>query len=209
MARPLQRIEREIEELESAIAALAEEFYQIYGNYTQHLGQAVRQQLILASYQICTQGYPHEFLELSLTGRQQLQERIKDLAQRAEAEIREVVTRPLEATLALPSEPEQEEGENPEDPQSQSLPSRLVESEEDQPLMKNPEALAQWQQNIEKQIFKRLESFSYEVNQLLRKANIFTEDVPEPLIELAKQAMGSQEMIAPSLPNILNLVIEA
>lgn len=206
MARPLQRIEREIEELESAIASLAEEFYQIYGNYTQHLGQAVRQQLILASYQICTQGYPHEFLELSLTGRQQLQEAIKDLAQRAEAEVREMVTRPLEATLALPSE---EEEEDTEDAQTQCLPLRRVESEEGQPLMKNPEALAQWQQNLEKQIFRRLESFSHEVNQLLRKANIFTEDVPEPLLELAKQTMGAQEMISPTLPNILNLVIEA
>lgn len=213
MARPLQRIEGEIEELESAIAALAEEFYQIYGKYTRHLGPAVRQQLILASYQICTQGYPHEFLELSLTGRQQLQERIKDVAQRAERDIREMVTRPLEATLALPSEAEEDENEEEEDDSQESedfsLNSGVDESEEEQPLIKNPEALAEWQHKLEKQIFKWLESFSHEVNQLLRKARIFTEDVPEPLIELAKQVMGTQEMIAPSLPNILNLVIEA
>ncbi|MBP0029018.1 hypothetical protein [Roseofilum sp. Guam] len=218
MARPLQRIEREIEELESAIASLAEEFYQAYGHYTQYLGQAVRQQLIVASYQICTQGYPHEFLELSLTGRQKLQERVKRLAQQAEAEIQEIVSRPLETPLALPSEEaeeeneedkEDEEDENPEERNEPSLDSKVVESEEEYPLIKNPEALAQWQQNIEKQIFKRLEHFSHEVNQLLRKASIFTENIPEPLIEVAKQAMGTQESLAPSLPNILNLVIEA
>ncbi len=212
MARPLQRIEREIEELESAIASLAEEFYQAYGNYTQYLGQVVRQQLIVASYQICTQGYPHEFLELSLTGRQQLQERVKRLAQQAEAEIQEIVSRPLETPLALSSEEaedEEEEEENPEESDEPSLDLKVMESEEEYPLIKNPEALAQWQQNIEKQIFKRLEHFSHEVNQLLRKANIFTENIPEPLIEVAKQAMGTQESLAPSLPNILNLVIEA
>jgi len=216
MARPLQRIEREIEELESAIASLAEEFYQAYGNYTQQLGQAVRQQLILASYHICTQGYPHEFLQLSLTGRQNLQEAIKALAEQAESEIRgDIVTRPLEADFALPSqeeeEEEQEEEQEEQEEESHQEPSDLTvtESEEEQTPISNPEALAQWQQNVEKQIFKCLAYFSDEVNQALKKANIFSEDVPEALIDVAKQAMGGENSLTPSVPNILNLVLEA
>jgi len=211
MARPLQRIEGEIEELESAIASLAEEFYQVYSKYTQHLGPAVRQQLILASYHICTQGYPQEFLALSLSRRQQLQEAIKDLAQQAEEEIRAIVSRPLQTTPNLSSEEEEEEhSEDAQvDSESESSDLSLLESEEEPPVIQTPQALAQWQENVEKEILEQLDFFSQEINQVLRAAHIFTEDVPQPLLELAKQAMGAQGTLAPSVPNILSLVLEA
>ncbi|MDJ1176124.1 hypothetical protein [Roseofilum capinflatum] len=208
MARPIQRIEGEIEELESAIASLAEEFYQVYSKYTQHLGPAVRQQLILASYHICTQGYPQEFLALSLSRRQQLQEAIKDLAQKAEGEIRAIVSRPLQASPTFSSEEEEEENsEADSEPQSSDL--SILESEEEPPVIQTPQALAQWQENVEKEIFEQLDFFSQEINQVLRAAHIFTEDVPQTLLELAKQAMGAHESLAPSVPNILSLVLEA
>ncbi|MDJ1178998.1 hypothetical protein PJF56_08990 [Roseofilum sp. BLCC_M91] len=211
MARSIKRIEGEIEELESAIASLAEEFYQAYSNYTRHLGPAVRQQLILASYHICTKGYPQEFLELSLSKRQQLQKAIKDLAQQAEVEIRAIVSRPLQAPPTLSSDREEED--NPEDaeadPKPQSSELSLLESEEEPAAIQTPQALAQWQENLEIAIFEQLDFFSQETNQVLRAAQIFTEDIPQPLLELAKQAMGAQETLAPSVPNILSLVLEA
>jgi hypothetical protein len=83
MVSALEQIERDMEKLNQAIAALAQEFYRTYENYLNALGQAVRQQLILASYHVCTRGYPQQFLALSLTQQQQLQQELRQLAKQA------------------------------------------------------------------------------------------------------------------------------
>ena len=41
--------------------------------------QSIEQQLILASYQLCTQIYPDSFLDLSLNQRQELQQSLRSL----------------------------------------------------------------------------------------------------------------------------------
>lgn len=79
MARAIERIEREIQALEEAIALVAQDLYGSYTAYLTSLGQAVRQQLILATYHLCTQGYPEAFLRLSLSQRQNLQKVIRNL----------------------------------------------------------------------------------------------------------------------------------
>ncbi|MEL7246472.1 MAG: hypothetical protein AAF063_33985 [Cyanobacteria bacterium J06643_5] len=83
MARPIERIEQDIVELEKAIRVIAEQLQNAYSSYLEVLGQAVRQQLILASYYLCTQGYPESFLKLSLNQRQKLQEAMRKLAKSA------------------------------------------------------------------------------------------------------------------------------
>ncbi|BAZ42692.1 hypothetical protein NIES4101_86610 [Calothrix sp. NIES-4101] len=79
MARAIERIERDIQSLEAAIALVAQELYDSYTAYLTSLGQAVRQQLILATYHLCTQGYPEAFLRLSLSQRQKVQQAIRNL----------------------------------------------------------------------------------------------------------------------------------
>ena len=79
MARGLERIERDIVALEEAIRAIALEIQGAYASYLTTLGQAVRQQLILASYHLCTQGYPEKFISLSLNKRQQLQQGLRKI----------------------------------------------------------------------------------------------------------------------------------
>ncbi|PAX53484.1 hypothetical protein [Brunnivagina elsteri] len=79
MARAIERIERDIQALEEAIALVAQELYASYTVYLTSLGQAVRKQLILATYHLCTQGYPEAFIGLSLSQRQNLQKAIRDL----------------------------------------------------------------------------------------------------------------------------------
>ncbi len=81
MARGLERIERDIVALEEAVRAIALEIQGAYASYLTTLGQAVRQQLILASYHLCTQGYPEKFISLSLNKRQQLQQGLRKIAQ--------------------------------------------------------------------------------------------------------------------------------
>ncbi|AFY46138.1 hypothetical protein Nos7524_0216 [Nostoc sp. PCC 7524] len=83
MARAIERIERDIAVLQEAIQAIATELQAAYAIYLTNLGQALRKQLILATYHLCTQGYPDNFLELSLNQRQQLQQGIRKLGQQA------------------------------------------------------------------------------------------------------------------------------
>ena len=64
MARAIERIEKDITELKEAIRAIAHELNLAYTKYINTLGSALQKQLILASYYLCTQGYPDEFLNL-------------------------------------------------------------------------------------------------------------------------------------------------
>jgi hypothetical protein len=75
----VEQIERELDNLKQAIADLAEEFHVTYGNYLNAIGQAVRQQLIMATYQVCTRGYPGHFLCLTGKEQQQLRQTAKQL----------------------------------------------------------------------------------------------------------------------------------
>ncbi len=83
MARPIERIEQDIVELETTIGAIAQQLQKAYSGYLEILGQAVSQQLILASYHLCTQGYPERFLKLSLNQREKLQQAMRQLAKGA------------------------------------------------------------------------------------------------------------------------------
>lgn len=83
MARAVEQIEQDIAALEEVVSAIAVELRSAYASYLKALGQAMRQQLILASYHLCTQGYPKAFLGLSFSQRQQLQQAIRKLGQQA------------------------------------------------------------------------------------------------------------------------------
>src|SRR3712207_1737539 len=87
MVGSVERIAQDIAALDKAVAELAEELHGSYSNYLAVLGQAVRQQLILASYHVCTQGYPEQFLSLSFSQRQQLQQTLRNLAQQVHEEL--------------------------------------------------------------------------------------------------------------------------
>ena len=89
MVRPVQQIEQELAALDRSVIAIAIEFHETYGQYLAALGKAVRQQLILASYHLCTRGYPEQFLRLSLSQRQDLQQSLQHLAKQTQVELQE------------------------------------------------------------------------------------------------------------------------
>lgn len=84
MGKAVERIEQEIAALDRAVVAIAQEFHDTYSHYLTALGQAVRQQLILASYHICTHSYPDRFLKLSTHQCQELQQGLRQLAEQAQ-----------------------------------------------------------------------------------------------------------------------------
>ena len=87
MVRPVEQIEQEIAKLDQAVRAIAQEFHDIYTPYLAALGKTVRQQLVLASYHICTHGYPEQFLQLSLHQRQELQRSLRQLAKQTQTQL--------------------------------------------------------------------------------------------------------------------------
>ncbi|MEL7036691.1 MAG: hypothetical protein AAFO04_13880 [Cyanobacteria bacterium J06592_8] len=205
-------ITEEIASLEEAIAKLAEEFDRIYSNYLTALGKAVRQQLILACYHLCTQGYPESFLKLSYSQRQKFQQNLQISAIDAQKELLSLV----ELSSASQALEEKVEEETEEEDLLQTLASEdgTLELSEDvfvqlsvaEPLTL-PERLAEWQENLEKSIQKLLKTLSQDVNFAFKQAAIFPAHLPKKALEAASQAEASAETIA-SPPNLLNVVIQ-
>ena len=79
MTKSIQQIKQDLDYLESAVAETAVELQDLYCKYLDLLSQSVKQQLILASYHICTQFYPQSFLNLSLSNKQGLQQQLRQI----------------------------------------------------------------------------------------------------------------------------------
>ncbi|MEA5598009.1 hypothetical protein [Rivularia sp. UHCC 0363] len=133
MARPIERIEQDIVELEKAIGAIAKQLKNAYESYLSVLGQAVSQQLILASYHLCTQGYPEKFLKLSLNQRQKLQQAMRNLAKSASKDMQALINDPeLEEVDDELEEAEIEEKLELEEQDLQEIAQELeIEDDED------------------------------------------------------------------------------
>lgn len=209
-----EQIARELGALEKEIEALAEEFHQTYSEYLKSLGQVVRQGLIMASYHLCTQGYPDRFLRLSLNSRQKLQQAIREMASQALPQ--------LLAQLHPPGQPAQEK---PKETKVEAfLPGLLnkpsenilggsnkgLPQEEEPPENITPVDLARWQEKLEKAIASTLDTVSRQANLLLKQGNILpNHQLPESILEAAKSAASSSEAVPAGPPNIINMLIEA
>jgi hypothetical protein len=207
MARAIERIQKDITELEEAIRAIAEELKLSYSKYLNVLGPALQQQLILASYYLCTQGYPEEFLKLSLNQRQKLQQSIRKLGQEAATQLI-IHTQPSEV---LPIEPVSETEIHETEVEEKELEAKEENNQYPQIVdSSNPVAIAQWQQNLEEAIEETLKKVSQTTNIFIQKTGILPQKLPEPVLVAAAAAASSQSSsdLIPSPPNILNLVIE-
>lgn len=226
--RPRERIEQDLAGLEEALAALNLEFRSTYDGYLTALGQAVRQQLILACYHLCTQAVPESFLKLSFEARQKMQQSVKALAAASEEKLRSLVTE-SQADEEIEEEEEEEEEEEDdfdeeeeEEEEDESDDKEEDEKEKNQvsainylfslanyqlPSANSPESLARWQNSIEKSIVHILKLLSRDTNRLLQQSGILPSQLPEPVLEAASQAESSGDSVA-GPPNLLNLIIE-
>jgi hypothetical protein len=206
MARAIERIEKELTELKVAIRAIAQELNLAYARYINTLKPALQKQLILASYYLCTQGYPDEFLNLSLNQRQKLQQGIRKLSQQATQELISYIHPPEVTQKETVVELEKEENteiENGDKEENEQQPKVLDIS--------NPIELVEWQQDLEAAIQETLKKLSQVVNILIQKNGVLPKKLPEPILMAATAAAASSESASnmiPSPPNLLNLVIE-
>ncbi|MBN3963125.1 hypothetical protein [Nostoc sp. NMS8] len=205
MARAIERIEQDIAALKEAIRAIAVELQTAYASYLATLGLAVRKQLILASYHLCTQGYPENFLHLSLNQRQQLQQAIRKLGQLAAEQL----------LIYIKSEEtggdEGDEGDGRDEENVTSSSSVTLDKSISEPLTpdtSNPIELATWQQKLEEVTQEILKKLSHDANLLLQKTGILPKKLPEPILAAAAAASEASAEVMPGPPNLLNLVIE-
>ncbi|MEH2308436.1 MULTISPECIES: hypothetical protein [unclassified Nostoc] len=205
MARAIERIERDIAALKEAIRAIAVELQTAYASYLNTLGLAVRKQLILASYHLCTQGYPENFLHLSLNQRQQLQQAIRKLGQVAAEQL---LTSIKSQEVGLDKEDEEDEDEENKEVTS----SELLDTSNSQSLTadtSNPIELVKWQQNLEEVTQDILKKLSHDANVLIQKSGVLPKKLPEPILAAAAAAASEASAeVMPGPPNLLNLVIE-
>jgi len=228
MARAVERIEQDLEALEEAIALLWAEFHSTYSQYLKLLGQGVRQQLILASYQVCTHGYPESFLALSFNQRQKLQEAVRRLGGQAQEEF----LSHLEPSKRLPEtdatdiveeavndapvfDDEQPQAANQEQlpepfEMAISLDDALDAAEPDaiaNSTPTKPEQLREWQEQLEQAIAQTLQTLSLDTNRILQKNGIIPDKLPPAVLEAAVQVEASEA--GAGSPNLLNLLMEA
>ncbi|MFB8794036.1 MAG: hypothetical protein U7126_07380 [Microcoleus sp.] len=198
-----ERIEQDLTELSEAMAALNLEFRSTYKAYLTALGQAVRQQLILACYHLCTQAAPESFLKLSFDGRQKMQHSVRSLAMASQEKLRSLVTQ-SESESEIESESESEiESESDFFAINFQFPARNNQLS----MANSPESWARWQESIEKSIANIIKLLSRDTNRLLKQVGILPHQLPEPVLLAASQADSSGDSVA-GPPNLLNLIIE-
>ena len=91
MTKSIQQVKQELKNLESTVADAAIELEDLHRDYLNLLSQSLKQQLISACYQICTQLYPQSFIDLSLNDKQNLQQNLRQIAIELEPDLLEIV----------------------------------------------------------------------------------------------------------------------
>ena len=73
----LARIDKDIRDIQQAIADVISRIDTIHLEYAQAIAKAVQQQILLTVFKFCTQKCPDAFLALTLSDRQDLQEKLR------------------------------------------------------------------------------------------------------------------------------------
>ncbi|WP_081431379.1 hypothetical protein [Moorena bouillonii] len=225
----MNRIDQELAALEEAITSLTKEFQTTYSNYLTFLGQCVGQQLIMAAYRICTQGYPESFLNLSVNSRQQLQQSLRKLAQETQQQLPSLLEQWQESRSATTGDfggdfgndsgdfgndsgdDSGDDSEMPSSTEDSPFFNALTEPSPAAELRSKPrnsiEKLEQWLKQLESGINKTIQDVSVETNRLLHKFSIIPDKFPQEILEAAAKVEASAVETAES-PNIIKIMME-
>lgn len=211
MASKIQKLKEDLASLENQTLLIYGELHEQYHKYINLLSQALKKQFILAAYQLCTQNYPHNFLNLSYNQRENLQVKLKDCIVKYQEELLKVLEKanlsaqlpPLKLIEKILSNWAKSDSELRD-----SEPLGVTEDRASQPiLIKNPEHLFHWCKIIETEIINLITDFSKEANHILQEANILPSQLPPQILDMAIQAEESGQPISGN-PNLLNVMVE-
>jgi hypothetical protein len=228
MAKSIETIKQDLANLEETTVNLAVELLSLYRKYLDLLKDSVQKQLILAGYQICTQTYPETFLSLSVSQRQSLQKRLREEGKKLASQLllltnptpelsqnqapQDLIPQSLsfqrDITTNLSSEsPDKNFKEIIKGELPQETGSNENNNNPSPAIPRNPEALVEWYQNLEKSIYNLLENISKEANHILHESEILPLKIPTQVLDMAIEAHEAQEVVS-GPPNILNLLVE-
>lgn len=231
MGRTVERIDRELVELDQAIIQLGDDLFTTYQNYLKIFGKALQKQFILAAHHICTQVYPQPFLQLSYSQRQNLQQKLMEAVKHTHQDLLSSLSHPYqeENPAVLPpnypespdssrasADPEQNAGSDINLEKSVAIANPLLElltsrSEHSQGLAQRQAKvyhLMHWLEQQERGIVEQLRQLSWDANRLLQQNKVLPPKVPESLLEMTVKADLLNE--APSgVPNILDITLDA
>jgi hypothetical protein len=208
MSNSLRQVEKQLAAIEQSSQVLADELQHTFLNYLKCLGIAVKKQLILASYYLCTQGYPDAFLSLSFKERQELQSAIRQNGLNAGQDLSILLTLTLrfQADLANGIETDDIEDDiETDDDDLEYLEDFLDETEAEgeleaeeqldesnlnqdpaaaEPpqaglLLKTPHRVSQWHKTLEQGIQEILRTVSRKTNKDLQSYKILPKNLPE------------------------------
>jgi hypothetical protein len=216
MAKTVAALTESMQALEARSRALGETLHQAYGDYLNAIGHALSQQMIMASYFVCTEAYPDRFLNLGNHQRHMLQDTLRAAGKQ--------ITPDLQAVLRDPASPDALlEPESDRPPQIQAEEAANLEEELkallsmdtllDLPQAMKPapksdvERLGLWQQRLERDIQRVLRQVSQQTNHVLQKFDILPQQIPAPVLEAAALAEGSGESFR--TPHVVKLTLEA
>ncbi|MEQ9354285.1 hypothetical protein [Coleofasciculus chthonoplastes] len=211
MVSAIELIEQDLGKMEGAIAHLASQLHDSYATYLTVLGQTVQKQLMLAGYQVCTQGYPDAFLSLSFNQRQNLQQALRQIGKEGKDELILHLQLPQDLSSTLDDELDDEDEELELLVEfTESLAETTTNPSPDSALTPQkpilPDQLLQWQDMLEDQIALTLQTVSVETNHLLQQEGIIPDKLPPTVLEAATKADAAGESSPGS--NLLNLLVE-
>ncbi|PSO47610.1 MAG: hypothetical protein BRC33_12555 [Cyanobacteria bacterium SW_9_44_58] len=235
MVRDLQSIEKELQELENQVETLSDKLKTAYQEYTEILGDTFKQQLVFSVYQICTQEYPQGFLNLSLSQQQNLQKKVRELAEKAKENFKlggDFLKQMENQTDDSPQEEDASEEsdnlfseqwetvshveeQNNEATINQNILKELLTSTQqdseaasaDDTSSKHPDQILNWSKRQENAIALILENVSSQANETLKEAGILPQEFPKEMIDAALQAEDAGSM-SNRAPGVLHLMLE-
>ena len=179
MSKSVQQIEKDLTDLESQVSQLAINFLEKYQQYLEILSKIARQQLILASYQICTEIYAQNYLILHKALQQNLQENIRKCANDLQVQIKTLL-----------------DLEQPERPSYREEITHIT----------RPDHLINWLRNIEQKTHQILNQQSTLLNQYFIEKRILSDPISPQLVEIAIQTQGEGGRVNSSA-NLLEILI--
>lgn len=231
MARNPEYIIKELEKLGAATVDIDQTLQKLYQEYFDLLGKAVKRQLVLAVYHLCTQVYPNDFLELTVVEREKFHREIRKIAAQAyeqivqlgslisldsadladgelaaEAGAEAVTTNPkLMPIQALLEDSRAAQGGPGSLALSQAIAgfSGLLVNFAAEP---SPLNLAKRHALLERCLRSILQVISNGMNGLLKQVHILP-DLPEIVLAAAAEAEASEPGNS-SIPNLLNALVE-
>ena len=208
MTGRLNKLQQDLKNIEKEVANLAERMREKYRIYLDLLGGSLYKQAIGAVYYICTRYYGGEFLALSHSNRQKLQEEIKALGQEAKASLQQLGEQSFDRGSFSGVGFSKSPAETKNTPDFLKLfldkPENLAANGE----INNPDILLHCCRVLEKNCIEILNHLSKQINQQLQKAYILPPHLPSQIIDMAIQA-GEEGQSLGGGHNMLNILLEA